>query len=627
MKAIITVFLAAAAAVFPVGHLEGAEPGASRPLVCIDPGHGGNDPGAVACGLEEKSINLDMALKAKPIVQSMGFDVMMTRESDVYVSLADRCAMANRARATIFVSVHNNAYESSSRGTETYCYYSSTDGRKLATCVHNEVVRRLQRPDRGVKEAGFYVLHHTDMTSALVEGAFLTNPEEARLLSDPVFRQSMAEGVAAGIGDYLADPGQFDEYISLMNTDEGKVAETELTFMNPYGGQHVLEQDVPPRSRITIRVNDHFFKSDVSTTVKSRNGVPIVAERAMYFDFEKGRGGSGAPGVTAPTCTWYLAEGSTAWGFSTFVLIQNPYRRENTVYLDFMCDDGSVYYHKVRMAPRSRYTVDPTIIKGLEKRDFSMKVHSTYPVIVERSMYFEGPDGMAGGHVSPGATRPRLLWYLAEGYTGKGFDTYVLLCNPGAQPALSKVTFMLPDGAGVEKYYQLPAFSRKTIHMNEVPGLENSGVAARVDCDRPIVVERSMYFNYNGIREGSNTVAAPAAGKSWYLSEGSTRNGFDTYILLLNPGNTDAVAALHFMSVGDRGTYGIRVPARSRRTVWLNRVNGLENAEVSTHVTSTRPIVVERSMYFQLGYKSGGQSVMGVTQPATEWYFAEGCTR
>jgi hypothetical protein len=99
-------------------------------------------------------------------------------------------------------------------------------------------------------------------------------------------------------------------------------------------------------------------------------------------------------------------------------------------------------------------------------------------------------------------------------------------------------------------------------------------------------------------------------------------------VLLLNPNSTDTRVDLAFAGPdGRKVNKGVIVTARSRQTIFLNEVPGLENTEVWTEVTSEQPIVVERAVYKCQGSRPGGYSAMGVTAPATEWYFAEGCTR
>jgi N-acetylmuramoyl-L-alanine amidase len=605
-----------------------SEDGAGRTLVCLDPGHGGTDSGAAYNGVLEKVPNLDIALRVRPILQSMGYAVKLTREADATVSLQRRCDITNAARADIFVSIHNNAYMTTSEGTETFFYYNSAEGRKLAGQIHSEVVKRIKLPDRGVKQAGFYVLKHTDMTAALVEGCFLTNPKEAKLLKDAKFRQKIAEGIAAGIHSYLLDPGLFDEYVLIQNPHPEKTADLEIQYMRTDGVKEVYRQLVPPRARRTIHVDEYVRNTDVSVLVRSKNGVPVIAERAQYFDFDYGRGGTGAPGVTAPARVWYLAEGSTNWDFNTFVLIQNPSDSMNRVTVEFMGEDGSTTRKAYKLQAHSRFTLDCSTVAGFQNADFSVKVNSESPVVVERAMYINDHDGMLGGHDSPGFTAPGTRWYLAEGHTGDKIDTYVLLQNPNGAPARASVTYMLPRGAAKTVGYDLLPNSRKTIHVNRVPGLEDTDVSFMIASDRPILAERSMYFDYFGVGGGSNSTATDSPSRVWYLAEGYTGEGFDTYVLLMNPGGQAAAATLRFMpESGAARTYSLQIPARSRRTVKVNDVKGMSGLSFSTQVISDHSLVVERAKYYLLGEKSGGDDVMGAKAPAPEWYFAEGCTR
>ena len=597
-------------------------------VVCIDPGHGGEDPGAVCNDVEEKVVNLEISLRIRPLIEAMGYGVVMTRTTDITLSLQERCNIANNARADIFVSVHNNAYLTTSEGTETFCYYDSEEGRRLATLIHNQVVKRIGLTNRGVKEAGFYVLKNTDMPAALLEGAFITNPEEAELLQDPEFQQEIAEGVAEGVHKYLIDPGRFDTYILLMNPDEEETAEVELVYMSGDGKEKCYEEEVPPGCRVTVHVDDYIVNSDVSTLVRSANGVPIVAERAVYFDFDRASGGHGAPGVLSASTEWHLAEGSTDWGYSTFVLVQNPDEDENSVALRFMRSDGHNYTCKYTLEPHSRFTLDVSEVPGFEEADFSVKVEAERPVVVERAMYWDDGNGCSGGHDSPGVAEPSRCWYLAEGYTGSGFDTFVLVENPNPQNALVTMEYMLPDGELVTNQYSLLPYSRRTVHLNEVAGLEDTDVSVRVNADRPVVVERSMYFDYFGIEEGSNSTATTSTGGTWYVAEGYTGEGFDTYILLMNPGEVDAGTTLRFLLPGGGvKKVSVAVPAHSRRTVKVNDIAGMEGLEFSTLVSSGQPIVVERALYFRIRSRDGGHSAVGVAAPAIEWYFAEGCTR
>ncbi|MEL4896277.1 N-acetylmuramoyl-L-alanine amidase [Crocosphaera sp. Alani8] len=175
-----------------------------RVLVVIDPGHGGKDPGAIGLrGLREVDVILPISLEVSQLLKQQGVEVMMTRNADYFVSLQGRTAMANRARANIFVSVHANAVgggRSNVSGMETF--YAGN--RELADAIHRSILRNVTvARDRGVKRARFYVLRTSRMPAALVEVGFVTGTVDNARLSDPAYRSQMARAIAQGILDYI----------------------------------------------------------------------------------------------------------------------------------------------------------------------------------------------------------------------------------------------------------------------------------------------------------------------------------------------------------------------------------------------------------------------------------------
>jgi len=213
--------------------------------IMLDPGHGGASVGTgTGSGLIEKNLTLDIAERVKALLAQRSFTVLLTREEDRPIDLADRAALANRAGADIFVSIHLNWIEDrKARGVETY-YLGPTDdpyltqlaaaenrdsgysladlrgildgiyagvrednSRRLAESVQGALFRSLHKAspqvtDRGVKAAPFIVLLSTEMPAILAEVSCLSNEEEARLLARPEYRQHIAEALAAGIGAY-----------------------------------------------------------------------------------------------------------------------------------------------------------------------------------------------------------------------------------------------------------------------------------------------------------------------------------------------------------------------------------------------------------------------------------------
>ena len=170
--------------------------------ICIDPGHGGADNGAAWGHAEEDDINLSVAYLLRCELEKRGVEVVMTREADVYVALADRCMMANQAGVDFFVSIHCDAFHNeTASGISTHVFRGASDvSMALADRVQTALLKRF--PDhlnRGVKLAGFYVLRHTLMPAVLVECEFISNPETRRFLREPENQLAIARAVAEGI--------------------------------------------------------------------------------------------------------------------------------------------------------------------------------------------------------------------------------------------------------------------------------------------------------------------------------------------------------------------------------------------------------------------------------------------
>lgn len=172
--------------------------------IFLDPGHGGDNPGAIAAtGLEEATVNLDVALRTGEILTSRGYEVNYSRTTNVNVSLAQRARLANLWEADYFVSIHcNSATNTTYNGTESFYYRKGTVAERFAETVNTSLVRQIELVDLGVKERNLAVLRLTLMPATLVELAFLSNPREAQLLATSSFRQNCAIGISNGITQF-----------------------------------------------------------------------------------------------------------------------------------------------------------------------------------------------------------------------------------------------------------------------------------------------------------------------------------------------------------------------------------------------------------------------------------------
>ena len=216
--------------------------------IIIDPGHGGKDPGAIGrTGLYEKKVALDISQRLGKILVKKNFEIKMTRNTDKFISLAQRTEIASKEKADLFISVHANAAPSHrAYGVEVYALrtlsakeeqedqrsrnqwimfnemsmekgnavlkstvsemlsrYKKSESDILAIYVNRSMLKQIRSPRRGVKRAGFFVLRNNLMPSILVEVGFLSNLKEEKLLKRGSYRQKVAESIADGVISYI----------------------------------------------------------------------------------------------------------------------------------------------------------------------------------------------------------------------------------------------------------------------------------------------------------------------------------------------------------------------------------------------------------------------------------------
>lgn len=377
---------------------------------------------------------------------------------------------------------------------------------------------------------------------------------------------------------YLAEGAThqgFDEWICIQNPNSVDTA-VYVTYMFPGGGTRDQSFTVKARSRFTVDVNSAVGPDrDVSARVASTR--PVVVERPMYFNYHgKWKGGSIESGVSELSNKWYLAEGATHPGFEEWISLMNPNSAGANVRITYMFQGGGTKVQNLSMPPTSRETVLVNDIVG-PGRDVSALVESSQPVIAERPMYFLYGNAWDGGHTQVGALAPAGTWMLAEGTTRSNaddgsFDEWISIMNPGGATAQVALTYMFEGGSVQTGHKTVAAHSRETIKVNDVVGPDKD-VSVKLDSDQPVVVERPTYFNYgNRVAGGDVELGITRAGRTWYFAEGTSREGFQEWLTLQNPGASQTTATITFM-FGDNttGTRRVTLPAKSRTTVGVNQ--------------------------------------------------------
>ena len=178
-------------------------PVADAKIIVLDAGHGGVQPGCVAGEILEKNITLDVTLQLESKLEEMGFSVVLTRDSDEDIELAERADIANRAEAECFVSLHCNWYEEDSSVSGLECYYFQEEESKRLAALIAESTDSLSIHTRDIKEEDFQVLRETEMPAALIEMGFMTNPEELELLTSDDYQEKLVSAIANGIQNMI----------------------------------------------------------------------------------------------------------------------------------------------------------------------------------------------------------------------------------------------------------------------------------------------------------------------------------------------------------------------------------------------------------------------------------------
>lgn len=289
-------------------------------VVVLDAGHGGNDPGNVGNGYKEKDIALKVVLEVgKQLEKNPNIKVIYTRDKDVFIDLFVRGQIANKANADLFVSVHCNSHNSDAHGTETFVLgthrnqtnfevakkensviflendYESKYGGfnpnspesvigltlaqeeyldqsiQLASYIQNKFTNKLNRKNRGVKQAGFIVLHQTVMPSVLVEIGFLTYKEEGRYLNSDNGQKEISTAITNAIFEYKHNiDGNVGEYNYQENPSSNQIAESSKEELKPVDSDIIFKVQIAAGSR-KIEPKPYNFKKleDISFDFES----------------------------------------------------------------------------------------------------------------------------------------------------------------------------------------------------------------------------------------------------------------------------------------------------------------------------------------------------------------------
>jgi len=425
---------------------------------------------------------------------------------------------------------------------------------------------------------------------------------------------------AGSVQTYYAEgaSGFFDYRVAVLNT-AASAAWLNVSYLREGALPVARSYSVGAGRRMTISGDDVPELNGASFAAVISAPGTVISERTMRWRLNGGDGAASAKALTAPSTTWYLAEGNAGF-FDTFVLLANPTATPTVATVDFLLDGGGVLRRQYSLGGNARYTIWTNEIPELRSRSFATTVRAPLPILVERAMYFRGVHGaFEGGHASAAVPAGATSWFLAEGSTGAFFETFVLISNPNASAVTATIRYLTPAGVARTEVRTLPPTSRTTIPVDDLPGLASTDVSCSISATGNIIVERSMYWpGVPGPWYGShNSVGITTLRTRWGLAEGEVGgpDGASTYVLLANPGTTAATATLTFYRESGAPIVVTRgVPAGSRQTVAAASIGLGSGERFGVVVQSTQPIAVERSLYWN---HQGGLWTSGTNETGT----------
>ena len=376
-----------------------------------------------------------------------------------------------------------------------------------------------------------------------------------------------------------------------------------------------VQMTVPAGTAQTQYVNDAAATPWGASAIVSSD-VPIVATQNFLTSDPSGgtQWASHSGGVTAPSKTWYLAEGSTYDGFQSYIAVQNPNESPASVAITYTQFDSPINGPSMTVSPygQSQVAIVDTLV---DYSSIGVIVTADVPVISQMTTYW---SGSAASTSTMGAAAPATTWYLAEGNTASwsGFETWVTVQNPSPTTAHVQVQFI---GDGVEQAgptFSVPSMSHDTFNAaDSFP--EHTHFATVVTSDTPIVAVQSKRWDDEHGFDGTMGVTSPSS--QWYFPVAQPHTGASSWIALQNVGDTSTTVTVEYMPQGTAGSETVKLDPFGHEMISLPDP-GQSPGPIAVVVNSAQPILAQQGSYWETGSGTYQNTAFGIQNPSTIWY-------
>ncbi len=342
---------------------------------------------------------------------------------------------------------------------------------------------------------------------------------------------------------------------------------------------------------------------------------PFVAERTMLIQKGSFVAASDSVGSTSLSTHWYFADGNTNFGWNTLLAVLNPSTQPTTLTINYLPTPMA----SNQAQPASQRITIPALARAsivlnsiIPNRQFGMAISASVPVLVERPEYLI-VSPLRGGSSVVGASAPQQMWYFGAGNTTSGFTERVILANPNSQSVNVQIRYLLPSGQTRTQQVSVAGLTRSEVNVNAAIGQTQHAII--VSANLPIVAERSDFFStyLNSAVVGSSVaIGSSAVHTSWYVTEGTSSNGYQQTLALANPNTLNVqVQVVYYTASGVAVLKTYTVPALARFTIMPANDMGV-GQQFGMAIYATLPIVVEQHTLFSVQGASGGYSSMAL---------------